>query len=93
MHSLQKALQRQQNKVLAAEVYFENDDTTKAQRILAGVSKKLNSLSRRISRVTQIGKSCSGQQITLTEQVANAKALSSGVATHLTEEVATGFGP
>jgi hypothetical protein len=90
---LQKGFMQVQKKITAAEVQLENDNITKAQRLLGASVRKLNTLTNRLARVTAPGKACASSKTSLSEQKANAVALASGVQTHLTEEVAIGFGP
>ena len=90
---LQKGLMQAQKKITAAEVQLESDNITKAQRLLGAATRKMTSLTNRLARVTAPGKACASSKLSLSEQKANAVALASGVQTHLTEEVAVGFGP
>jgi hypothetical protein len=89
---LQNALLKVLSAVQAGEVYFENDDITRARRLLRTAEKRLNRLNRRVARATRLGGPCAANRQAITNQKANAAYLVAGVIAHLTED-SSPFGP
>ena len=86
---LAKLYQRIDNSILTAETRLENNDVTGARRTMNSVALRLARATRRLTRVTQAGKSCSGTS--LSAQNGNATNLSAGVVAHLVQNN-PGFG-
>lgn len=89
---LQRLVSSVQARVQAAEVYFENNDITRARRILFTASTRLNRLTRRVVQATKTGAPCMANRQAITNQTADAANLTIGTAAQLTENSAP-FGP
>jgi hypothetical protein len=89
---LQRLVSSVQALVQAAEVYFENNDITRARRMLFTAAKRLSRLTRRVVRATRVGAPCAASRRPITNQTADAANLAIGTAAQLTENAAP-FGP
>ena len=84
---LQKKMMRIQSRVEAAELYTQQDDLSRAQRLMRNVTKQVNSLmsSRRLAKKTATGGSCNSARIAIGNELAGIRDLAAGISGHLNQ--------
>jgi len=78
-------IQRVVNKVHAAQVYFENNDVSKARRVMRQAARQLDRLASLIFRMSKPGKPCSASLTLLSNQNANAADLADDIVAELVQ--------
>jgi len=82
---LKTRMVRIRNQVHRASVFFENNDISRARRLMRTAAKQLDRLSNHVARVTVPGQSCAGLASLLANQTANASDLAIDVVAELNQ--------
>ena len=86
---LQKKMMRIQNSVLAAETYTEQDDLSRATRIMRKVRAQVDSIlsSRRLAKVTSPGGACASERMIVANELSDIRDMAQGVSGHLNDNI------
>jgi hypothetical protein len=86
---LQKKMSRIANRVRAAELYTEQDDLSRATKIMRSVTTQIDKLmsSRRMAKVTGAGGACNSARMIIANELSDIRDMAYGVSGHLNDNI------